>query len=129
MSGNSKSIRPKRGEIWYVDMEPTRGVEIRKKRPCVVISSDTAGTLPLRLVVPLTGWQESFAVKFWLVGIEPDAKNGLSKTSSADTLQARGVDFSRFGGDAPIGILSEEDIQRVVAALALLTEYESPAAL
>lgn len=29
-----------RGEIWWVDLNPTRGSEISKKRPCVVLSVD-----------------------------------------------------------------------------------------
>lgn len=29
-----------RGEIWWVDLNPTRGSEINKKRPCVVLSVD-----------------------------------------------------------------------------------------
>ena len=31
---------PKRGEIWLVELDPTRGQEIKKTRPAVVISSD-----------------------------------------------------------------------------------------
>ena len=33
-------INPKRGEIWRVNLEPTIGQEIKKKRPIVVINSD-----------------------------------------------------------------------------------------
>ncbi|MYF98871.1 type II toxin-antitoxin system PemK/MazF family toxin [Candidatus Poribacteria bacterium] len=33
-------MNPKRGEIWLVDLNPTRGAEIRKTRPIVVINSD-----------------------------------------------------------------------------------------
>jgi mRNA interferase MazF len=29
-----------RGEIWWVDLNPTRGSESNKKRPCVVLSVD-----------------------------------------------------------------------------------------
>ena len=29
-----------RGEVWWVDLEPTRGSEINKRRPCVVLSVD-----------------------------------------------------------------------------------------
>ena len=32
--------RPRRGEIWWVQLDPTQGSEIRKTRPCVVLSSD-----------------------------------------------------------------------------------------
>ena len=33
-----KPSRIKRGEIWLVNLDPTVGSEIRKRRPCVVIS-------------------------------------------------------------------------------------------
>ena len=31
-------IVPERGEIWWVALDPTLGSEIRKTRPCVVVS-------------------------------------------------------------------------------------------
>jgi mRNA interferase MazF len=30
---------PRRGEIWWVNLDPTQGAEIKKTRPCLVISS------------------------------------------------------------------------------------------
>lgn len=30
----------KRGEIWWVDLDPTRGAEIRKTRPAVIVSAN-----------------------------------------------------------------------------------------
>ena len=32
------AIVPERGEIWWVALDPTLGSEIRKTRPCVVVS-------------------------------------------------------------------------------------------
>jgi mRNA interferase MazF len=44
-----------RGEIWWVDFEPSRGGEIQKKRPAVIVSNDMANRHLNRLqVVPLT---------------------------------------------------------------------------
>jgi mRNA interferase MazF len=31
---------PRRFEVWLVSLDPTRGSEIRKTRPCVVVSPD-----------------------------------------------------------------------------------------
>ena len=53
-------MNPKRGEIWLVDLNPTRGTEIRKTRPVVVVSSNEIGVLPIRLVAPITEWRETF---------------------------------------------------------------------
>jgi len=33
-------IQPKQDEVWLVSLDPTRGSEIKKTRPCVVISPD-----------------------------------------------------------------------------------------
>ena len=44
-----------RGEVYLVDLSPTRGSEIRKTRPCVVVSPDELnGYLRTFIVAPLT---------------------------------------------------------------------------
>jgi len=47
-----------RGEIWLTNLEPTIGAEMRKIRPVVIVNDDEAGTLPLRIVVPITDWKD-----------------------------------------------------------------------
>jgi mRNA interferase MazF len=47
-------VEPKRGEVWRVEFDPSRGAEIRKRRPAVVVSINAVGKLPLRVVVPIT---------------------------------------------------------------------------
>lgn len=32
--------RPRRGEIWWVSLDPTLGAEIRKTRPCLVVTTN-----------------------------------------------------------------------------------------
>lgn len=72
---------PKRGEIWLVDFDPSVGAEIQKIRPALVISLDTIGRLPLRMVVPITDWKSTYTQLPWFVGIPAISDNGLSKDS------------------------------------------------
>jgi len=44
-----------RGEIWLVSLEPTAGSEIRKTRPCVVVSpAEMHDHLRTVIVAPMT---------------------------------------------------------------------------
>jgi mRNA interferase MazF len=113
---------PRRGEIWLIGFDQTVGSEINKTRPAAVVSSDAMGVLPVKLVVPLTGWQDSFAGTVWHVRIEPDALNRLDKVVSADTLQLRCVAVERFIKRK--GQLSASHLEEVVAGIAAVVEYQ-----
>jgi mRNA interferase MazF len=108
----------RRGEVWLLNLEPTLGAEIKKTRPVVIISHDSIGTLPLRVIVPLTHWQERYVVAPWLIKIEASAVNGLLKTSCADTFQVRSVAQQRFV--RKLGELSNEEMNRITKALAIV---------
>ena len=43
-----------RFEIWLVDLNPTKGREINKTRPCVVISPNEMSALSTVLMAPMT---------------------------------------------------------------------------
>lgn len=118
----SISSHPARGEIWQVNFDPTIGAEIKKIRPAIVISSDAVGSLPIKLVAPLTTWDSTFVGKIWLVKISPDADNGLAKDSAVDTLQIRCVDVRRF--IKKMGFISPIVMEDIAAAVAIVVEYQ-----
>lgn len=99
-----------RGEIWFINLDPTIGAEIRKSRPAVIVSRDSIGKLPLKIIVPITAWDDRFADAPWHIQIPPGAVDGISKISSADTFQVRSVSEKRFVrklGDLPANYLRE----------------------
>jgi mRNA interferase MazF len=114
---------PKRGEIWLVSLDPTIGSEIRKTRPAIVISGDTIGQLPIKLIVPITDWKSNFHRNVWHTKLKPTASNGLSKISTADTLQMRSVDLRRFV--LKIGCASSQTIVKVTASIVAVVEADS----
>ena len=108
---------PVRGEVWRVNSDPTQGAEIRKVRPAVVISDNSIGKLPLKIVVPITEWDSVYLRYAWMTRLDPSAANGLSKTSSADAFQIRSLSLSRF--TSKIGILAETDMDAIADTVTL----------
>ena len=106
-----------RGEVWTIQLDPTRGSEMKKIRPCVIVSNDLMGRLPLKIVVPLTTWKSSFKNAPWHVLINKTVENGLSKTSSADTFQVRSISESRL--IKKIGSLLPDEMERINQGLAI----------
>ena len=64
----------KRGDIWLVRLEPTLGSEIRKTRPCMIISPDGLSHLSNHVIAPLTS--HSHPTRFQ-PAIEFEGKAGL----------------------------------------------------
>lgn len=42
---------PVRGDVWWVDLDPTKGSEIRKARPCLVLTANALNRLRRTVVV------------------------------------------------------------------------------
>lgn len=109
-----------RGEIWLVNLDPTIGPEIKKTRPAVIISSDLVGILPLKVIVPFTDWKARYAQASWMVRIDPDELNGLSKPSAADSLQIRSVSQQRLV--KRLGSLSSLQVAKIVQAVTIVLQ-------
>ena len=87
---------PMRGEIWLVELDPTRGSEIKKTRPVVVVSSNAMNMLPVRLVVPLTTYQATHAKRIWAVPLDATSGTGLDAKSTIMPEQCRCASIERF---------------------------------
>ena len=112
----------KRGEIWLVNLDPTLGAEIRKTRPCVIVNDDAIGALPLKVIAPLTDLKERYRSVPWMLCLEPDADNGLSKPSAIDLFQVRCLAEVRLV--RKIGEISPLHLLQVQKALKLVFGME-----
>ena len=105
----------KRGEIWLVNLDPTIGAEIKKVRPAIIINHDSLGTLPLRIVVPITTWKDHFSSAPWMIRLVPDHQNKLDKVSSIDCFQIRSISVKRLV--RKIGVIDNQVLHEIDKAL------------
>jgi mRNA interferase MazF len=109
--------RISRGEIWLVNFNPSTGAEIKKLRPAIVVSLDSVGRLPLRIVVPVTDWNLRYSGFPWFVFLPADAQSGLAKDSGADAFQVKSV--SVYGFNRLIGSVTDTQLEQIASAIAL----------
>ena len=113
---------PKRSKIWLVDLNPTRGQEIQKTRPVVIISSDLFSPIAIRIAIPITSWQEKFGDRPFMVRIDANPDNGLDKNSAGNLLQIRSLSAERF--IRKLGQVTDEILQELLSWLVICVDYE-----
>lgn len=114
VGGRGASKRPRRGAVYWVDLNPTRGSEIQKTRPGVIVSPDELNAhLETVIIAPITSGGGPYP---WRVECRVQGKKGRVALD-----QLRTVDRERLVGF--IGPLSEGELS---AVLATLTEFFAP---
>ena len=99
----------KRGELWWVEFEPSVGSEIRKTRPAVIVSNDAANRHLARVVVvPITSNIEHIYPGEAVVTVE-----GKNRKAMADQIMA--ADKSRL--KTQLDTLSKADMRAVEDAI------------
>ncbi|WP_396593709.1 type II toxin-antitoxin system PemK/MazF family toxin [Brevundimonas sp. R86498] len=97
----------RRGDVWLVRLDPVVGHELRKTRPCVVVSPDDMSHLPVHVIVPMTtgslpsGYRPEITFAGRVGRLLPD--------------QMRSVDRSRML--RRIGVLQPQDLTGLLATL------------
>ena len=110
---------PKRGEIWSVDLNPTRGHEQAGKRPALVLSANlfNQGPAGLAVVLPITSVAKG--VPFH-VRIDPP-EGGLSVPSYVKCEDVRSVASDRiskrWGSVTRATMAAVEDRMRILLEL------------
>lgn len=99
----------KRGEVWWVNFDPSIGGEIRKVRPAIIVSNDAANKFLNRIqVVPITSKIEKIFPSEALITVE-------GKTVKAVADQINTASKLRF--TKKMGELSIEDLRKVETAI------------
>ena len=99
----------KRGEVWWVNFDPSLGGEIKKKRPAVIISNDASNKFLNRVqVIPLTSKTDRLYPSEAAVIFE-----GRESKAMADQLAT----VSKVRLFRRADILSPEDVQKIEEAV------------
>jgi mRNA interferase MazF len=105
----ARLTRPRRGDVYWVALDPTVGTEIRKTRPAVVVSNDSANAFGMRVVVlPVTSNVGSLFPGEALVTVAGKPGRALGD-------QVRSIDRTHLRGR--MATLSREDLRAVDEAL------------
>ncbi|MGZ4994977.1 MAG: type II toxin-antitoxin system PemK/MazF family toxin [Methylobacter sp.] len=109
---------PARGDIWLVDLNPTKGKELQGFRPVFIISSQEFNRFGLCVVCPITqGGQQSryagFAVSLMGTGTETQGVVMCNQPRTIDIHNRAG----RFVEQAPDSLIEE-----VIARFAVISE-------
>ncbi len=97
-----------RYSIYWVDLNPTKGSEINKIRPAVVVSPGELNEhLNTVIIVPLTSSMTAYP---WRVKCDVNGKKGMIATD-----QIRTIDKQRLGNH--IADLQEDEIERLIDVL------------
>lgn len=98
----------KRGEIWLVNLDPTVGSEIRKTRPCIVVSpAEMHDHLRTAIVAPMTTKSRPAPFR---IGVTHGGKKGLILLD-----QMRAVDKDRLA--KKLGAVSAKTLSATLCTL------------
>ncbi len=110
------------GEIYWVNLDPAIGDEIKKRRPVIVVNGGHDKHLRLAIVVPVTAWSPYWDRNPFFISLEPDSNNGLRKKSAVDCFQIRAISHNRFV--EKIGNISNDEIDLIKKSIALIMDIE-----
>lgn len=111
----------RRGDIYFVDLDPTKGREQRGRRPVLVVSVDAINSLPL-VVTVVVGTSAHHVARDYPVNVRLQAEmTGLPEDTVFLCFQIRSLDPGRFrdaeGLYQPAGAVRGREMDRIDKAL------------
>ena len=109
----------KQCEIWYADLNPTKGSKQQGYRPVVIISGDMLNKyLDVVITCPLTTKIKDYKGN---VILHPDDQNGLKEKSEIMIFHIRSVSKNRLV--KKIGTISKEELSQLKQGLDDILRY------
>jgi len=106
-------------EIWYANLNPTKGSEQKGFRPVVIVSGDMLNKhLKIIIACPLTTKIKNYKGNLVLT---PTAKNGLTKKSEIMIFHVRSISKDRL--IKKIGSISSEELDCLKQGLDDILRY------
>ena len=103
-------------EILWVDLDPTRGAETKKKRPCLILQDDVVNQNSRTVIVaPILPGHKNWP---FVVNLRPTKSNGLDKERHVNLKQLRAVDVSRIANKQ--GMLEKRYLEAIKEALGIV---------
>jgi mRNA interferase MazF len=117
----SGDLRYRRGEIWWVNLDPTVGSETAKKRPCVILQNDVGNARSdTTMVAPLLKGSKAYP---FVVSVEATSENGLDETRGIHLEQMRVVDSRRI--DSQLGTLEDKYGSEIEKAVCIVLGFNA----
>jgi len=111
--------QPARGEIWDLDLNPTKGREQAGRRPALIVSVDQFNRGPAELIVAVPLTRSDRGIR-WHVAVQPP-EGGLTDRSFAKCEDVRSLSKSRlarYRGRISAATMAEvEDRLRILLGL------------
>ncbi|MCT7974146.1 type II toxin-antitoxin system PemK/MazF family toxin [Laspinema olomoucense] len=105
----------KRGEIWWVDLQPVVGSETDKQRPCLILQNDMGNQHgSTTIVAPLLPGSKKYP---FVVNVKPTRQNGLDGDRYINLSQIRAVDAQRIKKKQ--GVLEDEYWSEIEKAITI----------
>jgi mRNA interferase MazF len=113
------AVQPSRGEVWFLDLNPTQGREQAGTRPALVVSVDrfNHGPAELAIVIPITSRDKGIPLHIPLMPPE----GGVKRECFIKCEDVRSVSTERFsrrwGRVSPATMRAVEDHLRILMGL------------